>query len=100
MGDLCEQLEARDTGCVVGNRMVNHLMYADDLVILSPCGAGLQQLLRIFCGYGLQHDIRFNSQKSVVMTGRAKGDQFLQFPSFFISSEALSVVIFRTHNQE
>lgn len=26
------------------------------------------------------------------MTGRAKGDRFPQFPSFFISSEALSVV--------
>lgn len=34
MGDLCEQLEACETRCVVGNRMFNHLMYADDLVTL------------------------------------------------------------------
>lgn len=62
MGDLSEQQEACKTGCVVGNRMVNHLMYADDLVILSPDGAGLQQLLRICCGHGLRSDIKFNHQ--------------------------------------
>lgn len=54
-------------------------MYADDLVIL--------QLLRTCSGCDLRCDIKFNSQKSVVVTGRAKGDQVLQFPSFFVSSD-------------
>ena len=32
-------------GCCVGNVIINHLMYADDLVILAPCVAGLSKLL-------------------------------------------------------
>jgi len=38
------------------------LMY--DLVIMSPYSVGLQQLLRICSSYGVQHDIKFNVEKS------------------------------------
>ena len=33
----------------VGEKLVNHLLCADDLLIMSPCSysAGLQQLLRV-----------------------------------------------------
>ena len=31
----------------VGGVMINHLMYADDLVIISPSAKGLQRLLDI-----------------------------------------------------
>ena len=34
--DLTIALNKCDTGCVVGNSNINHLMYADDLVILFP----------------------------------------------------------------
>uniref|UniRef100_A0A671UZC4 Reverse transcriptase domain-containing protein n=1 Tax=Sparus aurata TaxID=8175 RepID=A0A671UZC4_SPAAU len=47
MDDLSLQLNECGTGCLVGNSLINHLMYADDLVILCPYSAGLQQLLRI-----------------------------------------------------
>ena len=50
MDDLSAQLRACSTGCMVGDTIVNHLMYADDLVVLSPSSVGLQQLLDImFC---------------------------------------------------
>ena len=32
----------------MGGRMINHLMYADDLVILSPSATGLQRLVDIY----------------------------------------------------
>ncbi len=38
----------------VGDSIINHLMYADDLVILSPYSAGLQQVLRVWSLYGVQ----------------------------------------------
>ena len=41
---LCTQ-----TGCNVGGVMINHLMYADDLVIISPSAKGLQRLVDIMC---------------------------------------------------
>ena len=34
-------------GCFVGTMLVNHLIYADDLVLLSPSAAGLSILLSI-----------------------------------------------------
>lgn len=44
-------------------RHINHLMYADDLVVLSPSGAGLLQLLENCSGYGVQYDIKYNAKK-------------------------------------
>ena len=35
--ELSVQLRACNTGCMTGERLVNHLMYADDLVIINPC---------------------------------------------------------------
>ena len=46
-----------------GDRVINHLMYADDLVVLSPYSAVLQQLLRVCSQYAVQHDIKFNSKR-------------------------------------
>ena len=49
-----------ECGCTMGGRMINHLMYADDLVILSPSAKGLQRLVDICAAYGDIHDITFN----------------------------------------
>lgn len=59
--DLSRQLNECKTGCIVGNQVVNHLMHADDLVILCPYTAGLQQMLRICTQYGREFDINFHS---------------------------------------
>ena len=34
-----------ETGCMAGEIAVNHLMYADDIVPMSPSATGLQKLL-------------------------------------------------------
>ena len=39
--DLSVNLNACRVGCCVGNEIINHLMYADDLVIKAPSVAGL-----------------------------------------------------------
>ena len=51
MNDLSEQLRASKTGCMVGNILVNHLMYAEDLAIFSPSSTGLQEMLNICTEY-------------------------------------------------
>lgn len=43
--------------------VLNHLMYADDLVF-SPRSAGLQQL-PVYSDYGEQHDVKYNASKRV-----------------------------------
>ena len=45
--DLSVNLNACRVDCCVGNELINHLMYADDLVIMAPSVAGLSKLLRI-----------------------------------------------------
>ena len=55
MDGLSDNLNACKTGCVVGSILVNHLMYADDLVIVSPSSTGLQSLLQICSNYGVDN---------------------------------------------
>ena len=91
MDDLSAQLKRCNTGCMIGGTVVNHLMYADDLAIISPSSAGFQQLLNICSDYGVDFNVKYNAKKSVVLICRAKGDKDLRFPSFYLSEEILSV---------
>ena len=40
MDDLTTALNKYNTGCVTGNKTISHLMYAVDLVIMSPSRPG------------------------------------------------------------
>ena len=42
MHGLSDLLNDVRTGCISGGIVVNHLMYADDLVLMSPSATGLQ----------------------------------------------------------
>lgn len=89
--DLSTLLNRCGTGCMVGNTIINHLMYADDLVIFSPCSAGLQQLLKVCSQYGIDFDIKYNAKKSNIMIVRSREDRKLSFPEFSLSGIALKV---------
>ena len=69
MDCLSDSLCNTQTGCNGGGVMINHLMYADDLVIISPSVKGLQRILdNIMCDvYGQNHDIIFSHGKTVCM---------------------------------
>ena len=68
--DLSIALSACHTGCCVSNTIMNHFMYADDLVIFSPSSVGLRALIAVCEQYGISHDIRFNHKKSAIMICR------------------------------
>lgn len=91
MDDVSRQLRACNTGCMIGNSIVNHIMYADDFVVFSPSSAGLQQLLTISSVYGVEHDIKYNAIKSVVMIFRTKDDKCFNYPDFKLANHKLSV---------
>ena len=78
-------------GCVVGSLVVNHLMYADYLVIISPSTAGLQSLLKICSDYGYDNDVKYNAKKSHVMIIRCKEHRRLVFPDFYLCGAKLNV---------
>ena len=91
MDDLSVQLSHCKTGCFIGDKLINHLMYADDLAIVSPSSAGFQQLLNICTAYGLQFDVKYNAKKSAVLICRSRADEHLSFPSFYLSGQVISV---------
>ncbi len=63
MDDLSNELNACKIGYVSGNIIINHLMYADDLVLLCPYSKGLATLLKICARYGIENNILYNSKK-------------------------------------
>ena len=94
MDDLSVNLKKCPTGCIAGGTIVNHLMYADDIVLLSPSATGLSLLLHVCGKYGLEHDIRFNSKKSAVLIFRNSFVKDFRYPSFVMNGESIKEVPF------
>ena len=64
------------------------LMYADDLVLLSPSAAGLSVLLSIWSTYGIEYDVMYNSTTSNVLVFRSKLLKNVHVPEFEINNTA------------
>ena len=89
MDRLSVTLSKTKVGCALGKLMVNHLAYADDLVILSPSAKGLQKLLNICSEYGEEHDIMFNHTKMECMSFPVKGRALINVPKVFLNLHLL-----------
>ena len=94
MDDLSVNLKECPTGCIAGGTIVNHLMYADDIVLLSPSATVLSLLLHVGGNYGLEHDIIFNSKKSAIIIFRNSLVKDFTFPSFVMNGESIMEVTF------
>ena len=69
MDDLGSLLNCCNTGCVSGDTIINHLKYADDLVLISPSATGMKLLLCACEAYSLEHALVHNSKKSTALKG-------------------------------
>ena len=92
MDCLSESLCNTQTGCNVGGVMINHLMYADDLVIISLSAKGLQCLVDICAVYGQNHDILFNHDKTVCMYMPSGNHYYLNTPVVILNGIQLAFV--------
>ena len=90
MDGLSSSLSNPPTGCSIGGVMVNHIMYADDLVIISPSVKWLQSLLDTCAVYGQTHDILLNDDKTVCMYMPAKSSFYINTPAVFLNGRRLS----------
>jgi Reverse transcriptase (RNA-dependent DNA polymerase) len=71
--DLINELKLNGDGCHVGKCFIGCIMYADDLLLLSPSIIGLQRMIDICSVYGATHNIMFNKSKTFsVVVGRMK----------------------------
>ena len=59
-------------GGSLGSKRINHLLYADNLCIVSLSSVGLQQLLSICDKYCASHSLTFNERNSVCMFFKSK----------------------------
>ena len=74
----------------MGKILINHLMYADDLVLLCPSAHGLRLLLKECEKFGKKNDVNFNYEKSVIMIHRTKEMQDVNFGAFYINGDEIA----------
>ena len=87
--DLSGKLNDMNIGCMVGALIVNHLLYADDLVLISPSSRGLHRLLGECEKYGIENDILFNGTKSAVMCFRSSSSFKFKIPDFSLNNTVI-----------
>ena len=91
LDDLSKNLLSLPYGCLIGGYRVNHLIYADDLVIIST-GAYGQQMLVDICGhYGTINSIFFNEKKTVCMLIQPRSRRLKPVP-IYLNGRSLSYV--------
>ena len=92
VNDLSILLNDTKLGGSIDNTLLNHILYADDLCLLSLSTSAMQQLLTICDSYGVQNDILFNPNKSMCMSFKPKGLKTSE-PIMSLSGNALKFVV-------
>ena len=92
MDDLSERLNDLNVGCMIGAFIINHILYADDLVLISPSSRGLHRLLGECEIFGSQNDIIFNASKSAIMFFKSRNVPKFKVPEFLLNNSKIPVV--------
>ena len=92
MDDLSTVLNTLNFGCYFNSTMINHLMYADDLVIVSPSIRSMQVLLSHCERFADDNDVKFNVKKSKCMSFLPQGLLKRNTFSLTLSSSTLKFV--------
>ena len=79
-------------GGSLGGKRINHILYADDLCIVSLSSAGLQKLLSICDEYCASHSITFNVKKSVCMFFKCTVNKHCDNSTVFLSGNQINFV--------
>jgi len=72
---LYNELNNNKAECYIGDVLLNHFMFADDICVYCLSVRWLQRLLDVFQAYAESHRIIFNCNKTVCMTFKAKGQK-------------------------
>ncbi|KAL9978039.1 hypothetical protein ACROYT_G015516 [Oculina patagonica] len=97
MNDLPQYLkQSKSPGVMLGNRTINCLMYADDLLIISPSPEGLQQSLNVIHRHAQQWKLKVNTKKSniIIFSGNGQNKNNINFK---YDNESLQIVDKQTY---
>ena len=61
--DLIKVLRKNSDGCWIGNTFLGIIIYADDIVLLSPSLDGLQNMINTCCNYAKEHNLTFSTNE-------------------------------------
>ena len=89
---LSDILNKSTIGGPLGGKLINHLLYADDLCIVSLSSAGVQQLLSTSDQYCASHSLTFNVRKSVCMFFKCKMNKLCDNASVVLSGNNIDFV--------
>ncbi len=89
MDGLSTVLNSVSLGPSFGGNTVNHMMYADDICVLSLSSAGLQKLLDICNDYCTKHDLLFNVTKSQCMFFRCSINKKCGLPTISLNGKPI-----------
>ena len=81
-----------NAGCIIGSSLINHLLYADGLVLMGHSSMGLSMLLSECSECGIEHDVKYNNPKSNVMIFSCKTFKDIHIPNFLLNDETLQRV--------
>ena len=86
------RLNHSGVGCHVDDMAANNLAYADDLVILAPCAAALNELVAVCENFAKDNYITFSVNKSVVTCILPKNLKLRNIPSVYLGGSKLVYV--------
>ena len=76
----------------MGNQKFNHLLYADDLVLISESPQGLQHCIDALCNYCDDWGLNVNTNKTKVMVLSNKRKQIAENYHFYFGHMKLEIV--------
>ena len=91
INSLSVNLNQLNIGCYL-NYKVNNILYADDIILISPTASGLQKLICECEIFSKSHSIDFNVKKSKMMIIPANGYRDFVFPQVFLNKNPLEKV--------
>ena len=62
--ELITKLRRNKTGCWIDGNFVGIIVYADDIVLLSPTLGGLQEMIDICSDYAGKHNLSFSTNEN------------------------------------
>ena len=86
--DLSDKLVKCQVGCYIDYLCMNHVMYADDICLMAPSPAALQELIDICYDFSVQNDLSFNSSKSYCTVFKPKSYK-LSCPRLYLDNQLM-----------
>ncbi len=89
VNDLSCTLQSTRLGCNLNGTQINHLLYADDTVLIASTPSALQGLINICIDFAACNEITYNAKKSRVLCMQPQG-QRLFVPEFVVDGIQIS----------